>query len=371
MKNDLSFDHYKHYKADDFVLDSYFRRWILNPDKSSNIFWEQWISENSSRVGEIKKARELLISLKAVEYKPGEEVQQEVWNGIVSKITRRQPDGSRTLPLGPRSIISGYDSRRKHKTFKWSRIAASIAILVTLLLSYNYLKKFHSNQDVAVESEIVKENPIGQRSTIMMSDGTKVILNAQSKLIYSSGYGTTNREIWLEGEAFFEVTKDKALPFIVKTNYLSTRALGTSFNISAYENEAFEVSLFTGIVDVYDHSSLNSYQEKLLPGEKVVSGDGLNFQKKDFDLTSAAQWRTGVIVFKNTTLKEAITILERWYGVNIECDDSRAEELTFSGNFDDEYLFTVLEVLGYNMDFEYKIDDKNVLITFKNNDMNK
>src|SRR5690606_13061445 len=128
MKNNLSFSKYKHYKADDFVLDSYFRRWILNPDKSSNIFWEQWISENSSRVGEIKKARELLISLKAVEYKPGEEVQQEVWKGITSNITQRQRDGSRTLPLGPRSIISGYDSDRKSTRLNSSHVKISYAV---------------------------------------------------------------------------------------------------------------------------------------------------------------------------------------------------------------------------------------------------
>jgi len=365
MKNNLSFSKYKHYKADDFVLDSYFRRWILNPDKSSNIFWEQWISENSSRVGEIKKARELLISLKAVEYKPGEEVQQEVWKGITSNITQRQRDGSRTLPLGPRSIISGYDSKRKQKTFKWMSIAASVAILVMLLLSFAYFKGSHDNKEIAVENEIIRENPKGQRSMNMMSDGTKVILNAQSKLTYTSGYGRTNREVWLEGEAFFEVAENKALPFIVKTNYLTTRALGTSFNISAYEYETFEVSLFTGIVDVYDHSALNSYQEKLLPGEEIVSAGGQTFRKRPFDLTRVAQWRNGVIVFEDTSLKEAITILERWYGVNIECDDSRSDKLTFSGKFEDEYLSSVLEVLGFNMDFEYEINDKNVSITFK------
>ncbi|MBV6640655.1 MAG: FecR domain-containing protein [Cyclobacteriaceae bacterium] len=364
MKKDIH--HYIDYKADDFVLDPNFRNWVLNPDKSSNIYWQDWIKANPSKVTDIKKARELLLSIQTIDYKPTEGVRNEVWEGITSGIKNGVSKESKVLPLSPHSIISRYDNEQNSRSFPWRGIAASIALfIVSILVAYQYFVPSQQIENQMVETVTTKENPLGQRSTFVMSDGTKVTLNADSKLSYASSYGQSNRVVRLEGEAFFEVAKNEVLPFIVETSYLSTKALGTSFNISAFNEEGFEVSLFTGLVNVYGNSENNQqYSEDLSPGERITLGSDNIYAKSDFSLEDQASWRNGILSFRKTTFEAAMVQLERWYAVSIEYPKDLPEDLTFSGDFDNEYLTSVLEVLGYNMGFTYQLKDKQVKITF-------
>ena len=368
----VNIDQYKNYKADDFVLDTSFRKWVLNPDKASNIYWQEWIRKNQSKVGEIKKARELLVSIKTIDFQVEESTQKEVLANIISNIKSAEKEGSVTreskvVPMGPHSIISRYDSKKVVPILSWKKWAAAAILLIASMFTIYLITNTFKDQPLPLtEDTVVKENPNGQRSNFMMSDGTKVTLNADSKLTYSSGYGKSNRTVYLEGEGFFEVAKMKELPFIVETEYLNTMALGTSFNISAYGKEGFEVSLFTGIVNVYEKETHeSSYSVNLVPGERIVSNEDKTYSKFEFNTKSYALWRKGILSFNQTTFKEAMTILERWYAVNITYPKDLPSGLTFSGNFESEYLSSVLEVLGFNMDFDYEIKSKNVVITFK------
>jgi ferric-dicitrate binding protein FerR (iron transport regulator) len=176
--------------------------------------------------------------------------------------------------------------------------------------------------------------------------------------------------VYLEGEAFFNVVKDTNRPFIVRTNEMSTTALGTSFNVSAYSVEnRHKVSLLTGRV-VVENTSIKGEKESevLLPGEQIIySRDNNDFHKVAFDLELETAWSNGIIMFEDTNFKSVILTLERWYGVQFEIiNESKKSEDAFSGIFENQSLERVLEILSFSGGFTFKSSDNQIVIEFIN-----
>lgn len=253
------------------------------------------------------------------------------------------------------------DTRKKRNY--WS-IAAVIAVLILGSISILILKNNNQFSDLRnSETFVVKSNPHGQKSKVFLPDGSVVYLNAGSHLSYSPEEFASVRNIKLQGEAFFEVTKDSQRPFTVVAQRLSTTALGTSFNIKAFEDDdQIEVTLVSGKVKVWDYLTRKTMM--LDPGEGIqVKGNSEKFNKNQVDVLSRTQWKDGILFFKNTDFSEVITTLKRWYGVDIEVHGA-PEKVKCSGSFNNEYLSNVLEVLSHSVGFEYTIDDKKVALFF-------
>lgn len=359
---------YNNYKAEDFVLDPEFRNWILRPDTSSNLFWEKWIAAHPEKLDAVKTASEILLALGTVDYQAPAGMEDEIWQDIDQKIGARQSTDTQVVPLNPSSILNRYAETRP-KSFKWiySGVAASLLVASTLIVYF----LGGIDQDrfyTAVEETITKENPKGQKSTIMLSDGTKIILNSESKLEYTSQYNQEERRVILTGEAFFEVARDDKRPFIVETSSFSTTALGTSFNIHAYPGEQEVVTLHTGKVSV-KMAEDPSIEAILIPGEKVVLSENNDLVKTTFDMETEALWKNGILYFQDTPFSEGISTLERWYGVDIEVNDLYENNLSFTGRFENDYLSNVLGSLSYTMDFSYQITEEKVIINFKRTDL--
>lgn len=132
-------------------------------------------------------------------------------------------------------------------TLRWAaRIAAAVIIAVS---GYYMTTNYIYNKDAQPQTITV---PAGQRAQITLADGTRVWLNAQSTLTYASDFGRNDRNVELDGEAYFEVAKNKKLPFYVHTEMHKVRVVGTSFNVCAYKgSKEFETTLVEGIVDIY------------------------------------------------------------------------------------------------------------------------
>ena len=340
------------------MLDTYFKEWILHPDRDANLYWEEWLANNTHKVGEVKRAREILLGMERVDHTPSSEVQSEVWSDILAEIDE---DNTRIIPMGPGSIIERYDVEKKPHPFK-SRLLGVAASLILLMVSYVVVDDFEIFQvdSKQVLSTIEKSNPRGQKSTIFLPDGTKVFLNSESSVSYTSDYGESARDVMLKGEAFFEVVKDVDRPFTVTTGTVSTTALGTSFNINYY-TEDVEVALMTGKVRVEENRS--KQELILLPGERSLS-DGSNLIKEEFDLSTKALWRKGVLHFDDTSFDEVLHQLGRWYGVEFTIKGDYSDDLICSGRFDKDYLSSVLNSLGYSLGFQHTIEGKNVTIEF-------
>lgn len=260
-------------------------------------------------------------------------------------------------------------NKKTARQVMWSsvfKIAAMLVLAIGLgFVIYNagVLPKSTTTQVKWIEKITAK----GQRSTITMSDGSKVIMNADSKIRYAENYGEKMREVILEGEAFFDVAKDPDRPFKVRTVSSITTALGTSFNVSAYSNDPTStISLATGKVEVIKTNAKSGELEAIFleAGEEaVVNGKGPNIVKRDYDPKGALSWKDGILYFDNTSIEETFKLLERWYDVSFVVNGTRdLKKLKGTGEFKNEKLENVLRVLSYTMDFKYNLKGKKIII---------
>ena len=161
------------------------------------------------------------------------------------------------------------------------------------------------------------------------------------------------------------MAEDTLKPFIVKTSHVSTRALGTAFNIKAYPEEPISISLIRGSVLV-TNSEVENYSEKLVPGEEVFASlDNSTWTKGEFNLNEALAWMHKTLIFKKTPFAATVKSLEKWYGVTIDVQNEIPNNLFITGEFKDESLKNILEGLSYSSRFTYSIEGKNVVIKFK------
>lgn len=184
--------------------------------------------------------------------------------------------------------------------------------------------------------------PFGKTLTITLQDGSRVMLNSGSSLIYPSSFeGMENREVALSGEAYFEIAKNPNHPFIVKTSKMYTRVYGTVFNVSAYEDdERNEVVLVEGSVGVGKHlKEGHEVLQMLEPSQKASSlKETGQFTVEDVDVSSYISWTKGILTFQNEAMDNIIKRLERQYNVKIDNTYKELDERRFTGMFDEEKL---------------------------------
>ena len=230
-----------------------------------------------------------------------------------------------------------------------------------------------SHETAVADTEVAyveKLNEYGQKSTISLPDGSQVKLNSGSKLVFPRSFAANTREVFLEGEAFFEVEKNPGRPFIVRSGDLVTTVLGTSFNIKAYpEEEAIAVTVATGKVKVRkdaatDESTKTTHQEmELSPNQQAIyslTGDGIT--KHDVDATKYLSWSNGTLHFEETRFEEVIITLSRWFDVEFEVVNEGLNDCLIIGEYKNASMHTVLESLKVVLGIEYEFTEKGVKI---------
>ncbi len=163
--------------------------------------------------------------------------------------------------------------------------------------------------------------PRGKTFEVVLSDGTKVWLNADSRLEYPSRFVGDMRVVKLDGEAYFQVTENKENPFVVETSGIKTVVLGTEFNVRTYQEESSHVTLIKGSVKVCNSEGENS--TLLLPGENAKLLEDGSFSKQQVDVDTYVYWKEGYFYFDNVRFADIMQDIGRWYNVNIVFDNSR------------------------------------------------
>lgn len=185
----------------------------------------------------------------------------------------------------------------------------------------------YSTQETVDTAEVMNtvQTLTGMEYMLTLSDGTRVFLNAETKLKFPTKFRKEERVVVLEGEAYFEVRKDATHPFIVKANDVDVKVLGTSFNLRSYSDEnSIATTLVSGKVAVY--AGENS--EEIVPGEQAVyMKETGKMEVKPIDVTLYTAWHTGKFIFRNETLEEMMSYLSRWYGVKYRFIDEGAKKL--------------------------------------------
>ena len=228
-----------------------------------------------------------------------------------------------------------------------------------------------SKKETTVEQAIAfneMQNPKGQRTQIVLPDSSVVYLGAMSKIRFAKKFIGNTREVALEGEAFFEVTKNPHKPFIIHTGNISTQVLGTSFKIDAFVGKPIKVLVSTGKVRVDRHVNHQIQPiAMLLPGEMVTWNESTS--KKVLANVAVADvmgWKDGKLHFSETKLADIAQILERWYNVNIAIANhglaNRLIKVNLTTNISIEKIMNILSIAG---DFHYQINGKEIHINNK------
>jgi len=255
-------------------------------------------------------------------------------------------------------------------------IAVSAAGLALILISVFSYRQIVIKQEITHKDGqpvlIEKFSPMGQISKVFLPDGSLVWLNADSKLQYASNYGEMTRTVSLTGEAYFDVKQDQTKPFMVKSGNVAITATGTTFNVNTYFNNSdIEIVLDEGELTIENlFSSLipgMPLKTTLVPGNKAIYSlresvfvvDNIN---DSFDYTC---WKDGILSFRHADFETVINSLERWYGVEFTYDGHPDSGWNYTGDFNNEYLESVLKALGLDGQFSYEINNNAVQLIFK------
>ena len=212
--------------------------------------------------------------------------------------------------------------------------------------------------------------PKGERLQMMFQDGTRAYINSDSRLKYPKKFALSSREVYLEGEAYFVVSKNSHRPFIVNLNGPAVHVLGTSFDVQAYpENKDITVCLDEGRVNL---TLASDKKYPLKPGEKLVYNKESEHCTitRHADIHLSSLWKKNVIAFKDAPLAEVIKVLNRWYDVDFKIEDQSAWDVYFTITSENTLLEKVLGDLEKiaPLRFEYKEAEKEVIVTRKKED---
>lgn len=260
-------------------------------------------------------------------------------------------------------FTSNIEKRRKQyvpgRYFRISTILKYVAVLAIIsLLSLNLYKFSTGTTDVMNIIEV----PEGQRVSMVLSDGTKVWLNSQTRFTYPGQFSGKSRHVNLQGEAFFEVTRNEKVPFIVNADLIDVKVLGTKFNMRAYPLENSVVTLAEGKVEV--KATAGEHKLILSPREQAVYSKetGLSLIK-NVDPDIFGSWTNGEAAFVNKELDEICRDLERKFDVKIDIVDSVLAKDIFTCRFKESATIEqVLALLKDTRRLEYAVDGQQIRI---------
>lgn len=249
-------------------------------------------------------------------------------------------------------ILSGSKllTRNRNKVIPLQWIVGAAATIIILIIGGIYL--FNIENNIEQYNTIIV--PAGQRINLILSDNTNLWLNANTEFRYPTEFSKKNRTVYLDGEAYFEVSKDENKPFIVKTSMGDVHVTGTSFNVEAYSKfDNFVTSLFEGGVDIYikDNKSVT-----LFPNELGILENN-HFLIKNITDNDHYLWKDGLISFRNKGIEEILISLEKYFDIEIQINTSNLPQHTYTGKFrHSDGVEYALRVLQKSINFYYSRD---------------
>ncbi|MCE7054604.1 FecR family protein [Algoriphagus sp. AGSA1] len=261
----------------------------------------------------------------------------------------------------------------------WPKFVAAagvvgIVICAALLFNVVYKQSDVTQQEriAAIAEPITKENRTDSLMIVEMEDGSRITLHTGAKIIYPKAFEKDKREIFLSGEAFFEVSKNTDSPFFVFSNSLITKVIGTSFYVRSGESPESEVEVVTGKVLVTANNQGVSASDAnkevyITPNQKVI----FNEESKELipaivdnpkPLKSAQALVEFGFNYKNVQLQQVLNDIEVTYGINIIPDDSRIYNCTFTGDLNDENMYSKLDLICQSTGMSYEVNNLSIII---------
>ena len=306
------------------------------PDRLSDaqqVLIDRWLNSHPQHQAELDQLRQLWVQSQRASIPAQLDVaadRQRVW----AQIQRQTSTAS---------------AKRRFLRPMW-RVAAAITLLLTSVWGAWYLTQRFSAE--APYTYAATDSVI----TVSLPDGSQVYLNKAARLSYNDNFGESTRSVRLEGEGYFEVAHNPAVPFLIDTGPTNVRVVGTTFNVRT-DNQAVKVTVSSGqVAFAYQQDTLMLTQNEV----GLYQDDGLREFMND-DLNHLA-WKTGILTFKDTPLPQVVRDLTRHYEVPMRIDNEELNDLTFTSTLDRQPLEEVLEELRAILDIDYTYQDEQVTL---------
>ncbi|WP_373517958.1 FecR family protein [Pricia sp.] len=395
---------YASYTEEDFITDEYFQKWILNPDPATQEFWGNWMAEHPEKKDLTENASRFI---RMMDLGGGDELSDSevdaMWQNII-----HQKQKSTTESAGVRKLAY---SKKKYKLW----IAAACVGLIVSVLGFNQfwdsntlekatqlsgseitlklgdgtvqvldenvtetITNSEGNKIVSQKKSLLiydsKEGneisynelavPYGKKFELMLSDGSHVFLNSGSKLRYPTGFKKRKqRTIFLDGEAYFSVAKDKESPLVVITEHMNTKVYGTEFNVSSYKNENnTSTVLLEGSVGVYRTDG--DEPEKLhhvAPGERALIQNG-KISVDRVNVKKYVAWTEGKLFFVDDRFELILKELERHFNIVIDNKIEGLNNKRFTGTFTEQTIEQIFRIFQEHTQFNYAIKENTITI---------
>ncbi len=352
---------YEKYTLEDFITDDDFIQWAKYPTEESDLFWHSFIENEPHQANSIQKAKLAVQQLAIVSKQNvpfGEDPQ--IWTEIEENLTER----NKFLFLA----------------INWKQWTAAASIF--LILGFGVWWKIKSkSSSTPIYTELVSKttqplkeviNITKAEITTILPDGSQVILKPNSRLSYEESFEGQNREIYLAGEAFFEVKKNANKPFMVYANGLVTKVLGTSFTIKAFEKDKeVVVNVKSGKVSVYSQKTFRG-QDPEIKGVVLTPNQQVIFSKEDERLTRNLVEKPVILLtsqelqqfsFNDSAIEQIFSALKKAYGVEIIYDKEVMANCQLTTSLTNENLFEKLDIICAGIEAKYKVVDAQVIIS--------
>ena len=339
---------YKDFSSSDFIADDAFQKWVLTPDSENDRFWKEWLEKHPEKKIEVEAAIGIIESLKFEEASLNTFQKERLLERINTSIEKKKSQQS--FQFRPTS----------RKRFRL--VAGGIAASLTILFLLNFFPFLPDTGQITVRT------PYAEKKELLLPDGSTIILNANSAVTYLEDWDDiSEREIWLEGEAFFKVEKisneeNESIPFVVHSENLDIKVLGTSFNVGERRGHT-EVTLLTGKVKL-ENKLKKDDTRYLEPGEHAeVSISDQEIKKKEVDVDKYSSWIDNKIIFEKTRLLEIKNVLQDQFGYEVVFGDEEIKSRKFTGIIKTDNLDIFLQTLEISFDVEVTKQEGKIILT--------
>ena len=356
-----------------YIDNKNFIQWVFNPNEELELWWEKFGVENPDEKRNIELARKVLFKFRTNDKRLSEEEKIRIFSGILYRIEQKQVKSQQArfiigllkyaavailfFAIGALLFYKKDQSNAVFYSYSFDEQGAvdqaklirpngqNITLSGThasikyqkggeLVVNNDTLKQANSGNDDSMNQLII---PYGKTSEILLPDGTNVILNAGSRLVFPDKFSGKSREVFLSGEAFFDVRHDSNHPFVVQVNDLKITDLGTQFNVSAYQSDTrVETVLAEGKVTISrNNSGIFDQDTELIPGQMAsYNKQTLQTEIQVVDVTDYTLWTDGIIKFESMELSRIVKKLERFYNIRFQFIDLQLETLRITGKLE-------------------------------------
>jgi ferric-dicitrate binding protein FerR (iron transport regulator) len=390
----MNYEKYIKYSTEEFILDDDFMHWVLHPNQESDQVWDDFMKKHPEKKQQVKEAVFMIKAIRAVEPAISEQRLSRVYKNVQPASTPVRKIGWMAAKIAAVFLllisIGGvwYYLQTEKESLPMELATAEQLEKGRVILPDGTVNEFETEQtqirqtasgELTINNDTVSVTqasansgkntmaqviiPYGKRIEITLADGTRIWLNSGSQLSYPVSFTSNSREVYLSGEAFFDVESDPSKPFQVITDDMKIEATGTRFNVTSYANDpTTQTVLLSGKVSAGKNKRFARTVD-IEPGERIAyNKQEDNLMKDRVDVELYASWIDGYLIFDNEPVDEVFRKLERYYNKNI-LTEKLSGRPTFTGKLDlADDLEKVLENIAFSASFSVEFENDTFII---------